>query len=182
MARPRRKPAPVPALRLSRKRRSNRSSRAQITPPPTDAARLRAEIGTTVRSIREMIDADASVFSAADVPAAVIAPQAPRSPKLIRIWQAFRAPVQVQPQPIVAAQPDPMIDAAFALQEPVPLPPPTAQDVAQIVMEHPALQHHLHDAVQQQLEGEMGQRFSANLRAVIRAQVAMAVEDQMAAI
>ena len=182
MARPRRKPTPVPALRLSRKRRGNRSTRVQITPPPLDATQLRAEIGSTVRSIREMIDADASVLSAPDVPAAVIAPRVPRSPMLIRIWRAFRAPVQVQPQPIAVAQPDPVIDAAFALQEPVPLPPPTAEDVAQIVMEHPALQRHLHDAVQQQLEGEMGQRFSANLRAVIRAQVAMAVEDQMAAI
>ncbi|WP_378946173.1 hypothetical protein [Paracoccus sp. R86501] len=176
MARPRRKPAPVPALRLSRKRRSNRSTRAQITPPPSDAMRLRAEIGSTVRSIRDMIDADASVLLAPDV---VVASKAPRRPMLIRIWQAFRTPVPVRPEPMAAAQPDPVIDAVSVPQEPAPLPPPSAEDVARIVMGHPDLQNQLHAAVQQQLEGEMGQKFSANLRAVIRAQVAMAVEDQM---
>ena len=174
MARPRRKPAPVPALRLSRKRRSNRSTRAQITPPPTDATRLRAEIGSTVRSIRDMIDAGPST------PIAPAAAPEVRRPVLTRLWHALRPPVAAEPAIVVQAEP--VIQPAPAPEPPVHAPPPSAQDVARMVMEHPDLQRELHAAVQQQLEGEMGQRFSANLRAVIRAQVAMAVEDQMAGI
>lgn len=173
MVRPRRKPAPVPALRLSRKRRSNRSTRTQITPPPSDAMRLRAEIGSTVRSIREMIDAGPST------PIAPAAAPEVRRPVLTRLWHALRPPVAAEPAIVVQAEP--VIQPA-TVPEPPHAPPPSAQDVARMVMEHPDLQRELHAAVQQQLEGEMGQRFSANLRAVIRAQVAMAVEDQMAAI
>ncbi|WP_111557813.1 hypothetical protein [Paracoccus sediminilitoris] len=173
MARPRRKPAPAPALRLSRKRRGNRFTRPQIAQVTSDALRLRADIGTTVRTIRTMIDADPTVLSIAE-PSVV-----PPRPTLFRIWQACCARILTRLEPPAPTVPEPVIQPAPPVEQPEPAPIPTAQDIARIVMSHPDLRDQLHSAVHEKLEGEMGQKFSANLRAVIRAQVAMAVEDRL---
>lgn len=202
MVRPRRKPAPLPAIRLSRKRRSERSARSiGANAAQSDAQRLSAEIGSTVRSIRRMIDADAPIIQqdAASFRTArfgddpdidrrlegglalamdwqpAASPEKPRS-VLGRIWQAWGDRMLARLQPPPQAEPTP---APVIAPPPTPVPVPTSQEVAQIVLVHPDMHAQLKAVVQQELEGEMGAKFSANLRAVIRSQVAMAVQDQM---
>ncbi|RJE81712.1 hypothetical protein [Paracoccus sp. JM45] len=166
MVRPRRKPAPLPVTGQSRKGRFGRTARAMAA-PQSDAQRLSADIGKTIFSIRQMIDGDPSV----------LADPAPASPKaepvIVRLWHAWgdRMLARLQSPPVAAPQP--------VIVQPDPLLVPTSKDVADMLLGHPDLHMHLQSAVQQELNGELGAKFSANLRAVIRSQIAMAVQDRM---
>lgn len=141
--------------------------------PQSDVQRLSADIGNTIKSIRHMMDNDPSVLTAVD-------PQVPVAfkpkPVLLQLWHAWgeRMLARLKPAPVPA--PVPNIDRTA----PPPVVVPTSQDVADLVLTHPDLQTQLQAAVQQELNGALGAKFSANLRAVIRSQVAMAVQDQMA--
>jgi hypothetical protein len=141
--------------------------------PQSDAQRLSADIGSTIKSIRQMIDSDPSVLTSVDSP---VPASAKSRPVLVELWRAWgdRMLARLQSAPVVVIEP-PVMQAP----DPVPVIVPTSQDVADLVLNHPALQTQLQFAVQQELNGELEAKFSANLRAVIRSQVAMAVQDQM---
>lgn len=172
MVRPRRKPAARPVAGHPRKGRLGRTARAMAN-PQTDAQRLSADIGTTIRSIRMMIDSDPSVLAGAEPQkSAACTPK----PMLSQLWHAWGERMLARLKPAPVAPP------VVVVEQPAPPPVnvPTPRDVADLVLGHPDLQVHLQTAVQQELNGALGMKFSANLRAVIRSQVAMAVEDQMA--
>ena len=57
-------------------------------------------------------------------------------------------------------------------------PEPVVPTVAEIV-EDPALRALVREIIGEELHGELGTRFARNLRAVIRREVAAAIEDQM---
>jgi hypothetical protein len=121
--------------------------------PQSDARRLSAGIGKT---IRQMVDSEPSVL-ADPVPA-----QPKARPVLMQIWQACgdRMLARLQTQPV--ATPQPVVEQ----QAPPAVHVPTSTALADLLLGHPDL--HLQTAVQQELNGELGAKFSANLRAVIQ--------------
>lgn len=161
--------------------------------PLSEAARIRSEIGETVRSIRMMLDRG-------DLPEPLspafptISDQPPNG--VAGLWTGLRArfaagllsPMRTAPipetrigeavsEPSSEPAPGPVPEppaAPIILQPPADSPDPAAVVVA--VLQDPALAAQLRDQVRAELEGEMGQRFSANLRALVRREIALAEE------
>ncbi|MBU2958052.1 hypothetical protein Q4511_10540 [Paracoccus sp. 1_MG-2023] len=137
-----------------------------------DAQAIRSQIGTTIRSIRDMLDSGELPEPLPHEP--LPHKPAPRMvrPGPIRAWRdriamRMRPPVQDVPEP--AAPPAPIV-----IQ--MPAEAPQVEPVVMAVLTDPALATQLTELVREELEGEMGQRFSANLRALVRREIAVAEE------
>ncbi|WP_282602456.1 hypothetical protein [Paracoccus sp. PARArs4] len=138
--------------------------------PGPDAGEIRCQIGDTVRSIRAMLDH--GELPEPIGPAPQPEPQPEPQVGLLRAWrdwlgQRMRPPVPQALPP--APQPAPII---------VQLPPeaPELEPVVLAVLQDAALGEQLQELVREELEGEMGQRFSANLRALVKKEIALAEE------
>lgn len=144
-------------------------------------AALRHEIGAQVRVIREMLDSgtlpapvvrpDPAPASPAEIDAE--APAAPARPGLLRAWGGWMAQRMRPPEPPAPPPPAPP-PAPIVLQ--LPAEAPQTAPVVLAVLEDPELDAQIRERVREELEGEMGERFTANLRQLVRREVALAEE------
>ncbi|MBM3604729.1 MAG: hypothetical protein FJX25_08230 [Alphaproteobacteria bacterium] len=73
----------------------------------------------------------------------------------------------------------PGVSAPASSAAPFDLPLRVAIEVEALLHDDPHLRNGLREMVQEELQGEMGQRFSANLRAVIRREITQALDDRL---
>ncbi|WP_265500628.1 hypothetical protein [Paracoccus beibuensis] len=62
---------------------------------------------------------------------------------------------------------------------PQPCPDEAAERAVRRLLDQGSLRQHLNQMIQEELQGEMGARFSSNIRAVIRREVATAMDDRL---
>lgn len=117
-------------------------------------------------------------------------PMAMRAPSRLRRlfsawgdWLMWRLMPPPRPAAVPVAAPSvPVVAPVPAARADVPAPLALDQIVAQAisrVVGDGSLRDHLQEMIREELEGEMGARFSGNLRAVIRREIATGLDDRL---
>ncbi|RJK96210.1 hypothetical protein D3P06_17890 [Paracoccus aestuarii] len=123
-----------------------------------------------------------------EVPGIVMPVRRSRIARLLSAWgdwlmwrlmppEIANAPAAQQP-----AAPQPVTEAAPAVIQitapPVPIDEIVAEAIARITADG-TLRDHLQEMIREDLEGEMGARFSGNLRTVLRREISVALDDRL---
>lgn len=190
-------PASVTPLRLEAERRVDEPEapklsgwRAWLRPEPREAAAVvhaepvaepaPAPVAARVQDsgddddFAEAFDWKARMRPELDEPEAVALTQPKLAEHRLSGWALPPEPAAIDTVALLAAEVE-AFDAELAAQN----ISAEAEQIAAAEAEDQAIRELLREMVQEELNGELGERFSANLRALIRREVAAAVEQQL---